>query len=507
MQYNPVSAVWEITMGCNMRCEHCGSSCEEALAGELTTKEAFELCDELAELGLEWITLSGGEPTTRDDWYLIAERLSEHGIVPNIITNGWILDEKMIDKAINAGVGTMAISIDGLENTHDEIRREDSFARAMSAFDLMNRKDMYSAAITTISSKNIDELRDLKELLISKGVERWQLQIALPMGNFTKSNELVIEPEKVNQIIDFAYEVAQEEEIIVDLADCLGYYNLKEIEVRKQSAKGENSGLWNGCTAGKNSFGILHNGDILGCTSIRDEDFIEGNIRETSLIEIWNNDSNFSWNREFASQELSGFCEICKYGEQCLGGCPNLRLVIGGDIDSENKYCSYNIKFKQAQKKIDKINNVQELAAKGKKLAEKDKFQLAEMLIRRALKLDEHNIELLNLYGYIHYMLENYTQAKELNEKVLEVKPNNTYANKGLGLSLVSLGEVEAGIEYLQRAVELADDNYTDPYYDLAVVLAENDRKEEAISVLEQGRKISKDFVEKSQGLYERLVG
>lgn len=53
------TAVWEITMGCNMRCKHCGSSCAEALPDELNTSEALEVCDQL-----KVITLSGGEPTT-----------------------------------------------------------------------------------------------------------------------------------------------------------------------------------------------------------------------------------------------------------------------------------------------------------------------------------------------------------------------------------------------------------------------------------------------------------
>ena len=62
MTYQPMTAVWEITMGCNMRCKHCGSSCENALPDELTTEEALDLADQIADLGLTWITLSGGEP-------------------------------------------------------------------------------------------------------------------------------------------------------------------------------------------------------------------------------------------------------------------------------------------------------------------------------------------------------------------------------------------------------------------------------------------------------------
>jgi MoaA/NifB/PqqE/SkfB family radical SAM enzyme len=49
------TAVWEITMGCNMRCKHCGSSCAEALPDELNTSEALEVCDQLKDLGLHYL--------------------------------------------------------------------------------------------------------------------------------------------------------------------------------------------------------------------------------------------------------------------------------------------------------------------------------------------------------------------------------------------------------------------------------------------------------------------
>lgn len=66
-QYQPVTAVWEVTMGCNMRCKHCGSSCAQPLPDELTTGEALDIIGQLSAIGLRWITLSGGEPLTRHD--------------------------------------------------------------------------------------------------------------------------------------------------------------------------------------------------------------------------------------------------------------------------------------------------------------------------------------------------------------------------------------------------------------------------------------------------------
>ncbi len=84
MKYKPLSSVWELTMACNMRCKHCGSICEDQLAGELTPEEALNLCDQIGEIGINHVTLSGGEPTCRKDWHLIAERLVKNNVIVTI---------------------------------------------------------------------------------------------------------------------------------------------------------------------------------------------------------------------------------------------------------------------------------------------------------------------------------------------------------------------------------------------------------------------------------------
>lgn len=80
-------------------------------------------------------------------------------------------------------------------------------------------------------------------------------------------------------------------------------------------------------------------------------------------------------------------------------------------------------------------------------------------------------------------MLGNYHEARKINEDILKAHPNDVYATKGLGLCLSRLGEPEEGIEYLKKAI-LLDENYLDPYYDLALVLMENGKQEEALTVI-----------------------
>jgi len=64
------------------------------------------------------------------------------------------------------------------------------------------------------------------------------------------------------------------------------------------------------------------------------------------------------------------------------------------------------------------------------------------------------------------------------------------------------LGELEKGIEYLRKAIALSDENFTDPYYDLAVLLYENGRKEEALEFLKREEKIQEFYRHKQGPLY-----
>lgn len=499
----PITAVWEITMGCNMRCKHCGSSCHDILPGELTTGEALKLCDAIGELQLQWVTLSGGEPTTRRDWNLIAERLTQNGVVPNIITNGWLFNEEILDKAIHAKVGTIAFSIDGLQKTHDFIRREGSYQRTMQAIELCRSRNMEVTAITTVNKMNLGELMGLKEELVLRGVKGWQVQLGFPMGNMAEHRSMVIEPADIDIIIDLAYQCMNEASIEVMLGDCIGYYNLKEIEVFKRRCGGSYSRQ--GCTAGKYTFGILHNGDILGCTSIRDKEFIEGNIRNTPLKMIWENPNSFSWNRNMKKEDLKGFCNKCRFGDRCLGGCSNTKLTTGGSVYAENQYCSYNHAIKNRIKLFERIQSTEELVAMGRSFAEKGYCQLAETALHIALQRNgaESDIDLLNLYGYVSFRLGNYNISLQANEKVLQREPNSVYALKGKGLCLVRLGKSEEGVEQLKRAASLTDKGFMDPYLDLAIVLSEIGRREEAISIIEAGRKKSEQFIVQSQDLYQ----
>lgn len=497
----PVTAVWEITMGCNLRCGHCGSSCASLMPDELSTVEALRLCDDLAELGMEWVSLTGGEPTTRLDWDQIVQRLTSKGVKANLITNGWLMNEQLLDKAITAGVNIIAVSIDGLEQTHDMIRKKGSFQRIIQALDLMKERQIEPMVITTVNQKNLAELWRLKDVLISKGVRGWQVQIGFPMGNLAANREWVLEPSQVDEVIDIAHRTMLEGKLEVVLGDCLGYYSLKHIELLKMRTGGCPS---QSCTAGKSTFGILHNGDITACTSNRDRDFIAGNIRERSLHEIWEDPNSFAWNRTMKKEMVEGLCGSCRFGEICLGGCSTSKLTFGGSVYAENRHCSYNFSMHRAAEKMNIIEDINVLLVMGREFAEQGLWQKAGLALTEAFRRGADDEAVFELYGYVSFKLANYTEALQANEKIIRYNPGNPYANKGMGLSLCRLGRTEKGIAYLKKAIGLASPDFMDPYYDLAVIYMENQRLDDALSVIEQSRLVTPEFAGE---LYERLLG
>ncbi|MFX0066631.1 MAG: SPASM domain-containing protein, partial [Candidatus Hermodarchaeota archaeon] len=99
---------------------------------------------------------------------------------------------------------------------------------------------------------------------------------------------------------------------------------------------------WNGCTAGISTLGITSNGNIVGCLSIGNDRFIEGNIRDQSLKSIWYNKDKFTYNRCFSKSDLGSFCRTCKFAISCRGGCNSVSYSVTKQFHN-NPYCYYRI--------------------------------------------------------------------------------------------------------------------------------------------------------------------
>jgi radical SAM protein with 4Fe4S-binding SPASM domain len=342
--YYPRACVWELTLRCNLRCKHCGSSAGASREQELTEEECLALADELVDLGCRRITLGGGEPTLHPAWDRIAFHLQELGAQVNMISNGFHWTEREIERALKAKMANVAFSLDGFEAAHDALRTKDSFRRVVAAIELNRKRGLATAVNTTINHLNREKLGEFRQFLAELGVFSWQLQFATPSGNLKHHPELVVKPEELLVLIPQIAEMRRDTEQKPDIhpGDDVGYYGKYE-----QALRGPHGELpfWLGCRAGCQVIGIESNGNVKGCLSLPSQKhgenrFVEGNIRCTPLASIWNDPQAFAYNRQYQAKELAGFCAVCRYRDFCRGGCSWTAYSHTQDRFN-NPYCFY----------------------------------------------------------------------------------------------------------------------------------------------------------------------
>ncbi len=323
--YVPRFCVWELSLRCDMRCLHCGSHAGQCRPDELSFDECLDVAEQLATMGCEKVTLSGGEPVLHPHWHELGKKLREQGIRVNIVTNGWSWSREQLDKARFAGLRNVAFSLDGLAKQHDAVRRQGSFDRVLAAIDMCVADGLPTSVVTHINRLNRRQLPQFRQLLTDRGVSSWQLQLGIPSGTMQQHQELIIEPADLLWLVPQIAELRNDEiaKPKVYASDNIGYYGLPETVLREQD---DPIDFWIGCRAGCQVIGIESNGNVKGCLSLPSarhghDRFLEGNLREQSLAAIWTRKEAFPFNRSFDERLLSGFCATCRYRDICRGGC------------------------------------------------------------------------------------------------------------------------------------------------------------------------------------------
>lgn len=117
----PLAAHIKLTENCQARCISCDYWKSRWQDG-ISTERAVALLNEIHALGITGLRFTGGEPLLRRDFFEIMRR-ADAGRFKSIIiqTNGLLL--KKLHKEINdSPITKVAVSIDGLKETNDQIR-------------------------------------------------------------------------------------------------------------------------------------------------------------------------------------------------------------------------------------------------------------------------------------------------------------------------------------------------------------------------------------------------
>lgn len=336
----PIYAVWEITLRCDQTCRHCGSRAGHARPEELSTREALDVVHQLADLGVREVTLIGGEAYLREDWLQLVAALRKRGLLVSITTGGRGLDDVRAKAARDAGVQSMSVSVDGLADTHERLRGvAGSHAAAMSAIAAIRGAGMRVSCNTQIHQWNRHQLPELLTSLLAAGITAWQPQLTAPLGRAADEDELVLQPYHLLELFPVLAELADrchDGGVLFWPGNSVGYYGPFEHRLRARVPGGHRGA----CGAGRATLGIEADGTVKGCPSLPTADHAAGNLRDASLLEIWERGLALRRIRDQTRDDLRGFCRDCYYAEECRGGCNFTAQAILGDI-GDNPLCHH----------------------------------------------------------------------------------------------------------------------------------------------------------------------
>jgi len=337
----PVAVVWELTLTCNLKCQHCGSRAGRPRSDELTTAEALDVVDQLARLGAREIGLIGGEAFLRKDWIQIVRRIASHGIRCGIQTGGRQLTNERIQQAADAGLQQIGVSIDGLETLHDRIRGvPGSFRMAVDALHRAKAAGLEVTVNTSICCDTLPDLPGILDVIANAGVTVWQLQIAVAMGNAVDNDHILMQPYQVLELMPLLarlWHEGRQRGVWMDGGNNIGYFGPYE---RLWRTRGDERDHWGGCGAGQSVIALEADGTVKGCPSLATVGFAGGNVRESTLEEIWNTRKEIHFARLRTVEDLWGFCRTCYYADVCRAGCTWTSHSLLGR-PGNNPYCHY----------------------------------------------------------------------------------------------------------------------------------------------------------------------
>ena len=165
------TAHWSVTGRCNYRCKHCYMSAPDAKYGELDHDTAMSIARQIVDCGIAEVTLTGGEPLVRGDFFDIVDVLLDGGVhISQIYSNGRLVTEELLKKLEDRGIRPeFNMSFDGV-GWHDWLRGVPGAEKYVTdAFRLCREHGFPTGAEMCIHQRNKHTLRDSVNLLASLG--------------------------------------------------------------------------------------------------------------------------------------------------------------------------------------------------------------------------------------------------------------------------------------------------------------------------------------------------
>lgn len=345
MQIQPPFMVsYSITTKCNLKCKHCYSeSVDQATPNELSTEDAFRLMDDLSEWGIGLLVIDGGEPLCREDMLDVVKYASSKGIRTTIGSNGTLIDEAVARKMLDAGVRSIAISVDGADaQTHDRFRGiNGAFEQTLKGVEACRTAGLPFQFNMVIRKETSSQLEDMLRLAVDYGASAAEFFDLVAAGRAKQEcREEVLSLDERKRAMEWLAQAQEACPIVIRVPACPMYpLLLQERRIQPRHFPAEMLQrvpyYGRGCAAGMpiGYVMIKSNGEVNSCMLLQVK---LGNIREQSIVSIWKNSPVLA---ELRRRELlKGECGDCSYRGTC-SGCRGRAYEETGDMMAADPGC------------------------------------------------------------------------------------------------------------------------------------------------------------------------
>jgi radical SAM protein with 4Fe4S-binding SPASM domain len=304
----PLSVHLDVTYRCNERCVHCYLDHEDH--GEMTTTEIKDLFEQLADAGVFFLTLSGGEILLRKDFFEILEYARELTFCVKLKSNAIMIREAEAQRIRSLGVESIQVSIySHRPAVHDAITKvKGSLKRSLDAIRFLKSYGLKVIIANVLMSQNYQDYPGVRALAAEIGVPcALDPTITPKMDGDRSVLNLNVERSALEQVF-------RDQSLVGNVT-----------EFCSTSQKPDDDELESlPCSAGHNSCYISPYGDVYPCVQFP---LPSGNIRSRRFLDIWQNSTQLNEVRSIRLRDLPS-CSKCVHGSACTR-CPGLAYMEG----------------------------------------------------------------------------------------------------------------------------------------------------------------------------------
>ncbi|MHA1228574.1 MAG: radical SAM protein [Candidatus Hodarchaeales archaeon] len=337
---------WHITAKCDQKCMHCylrdSPTYQEELKNELAFEDCIKIIDDFTVTFRRWgmpirINFTGGDPLLRKDIFDIMRYAQKKGIAIGILGNPNHLDYRTARRLKNLGVFRYQISIDGLHETHDNLRgKKGLFDKSIETIHILEDVGIPSVVMFTLSRVNANELIKVIRIVAEEGASIFDFARLVPTGAGGQLRNQILEAKEYRRLL---LEVLEEYKRLKDLGyrthfgrkDHLWKLLYKELGLLKPLPKDKET-VYGGCGIGNSVLSVLADGTVYPCRRLPIK---IGKLPNESIRKIFINSPELNKMRDIGSMRKCKDCDLVQF----CRGCPAVSYSVYGDHNAPDPQC------------------------------------------------------------------------------------------------------------------------------------------------------------------------